>query len=107
MIVPPEKGELLKEGHTKANEIYNFAFKGMISEEEKHRLIVKTWSDLVKRIEKLVKETYKPGNNAYTLVDSGARGTWGQMTQLSGIKGLVQSPSGEIIELPIQSSLIE
>jgi len=29
------------------------------------------------------------------------------MTQLSGIKGLVQSPSGEIIELPIQSSLIE
>jgi DNA-directed RNA polymerase subunit beta' len=54
-----------------------------------------------------VKANYKPGNNAYTMVDSGARGTWGQMTQLSGMKGLVQSPSGEIIELPIQSSLVE
>lgn len=107
MMVPKEKEEILKEGHTRANEIYNFAFKGFVSEEEKHRLIIKTWSDIVKRIEKLVKETYKPGNNAYTLVDSGARGTWGQMTQLSGMKGLVQSPSGEIIELPIQSSLIE
>lgn len=107
MIVPKEKEEILKDGHTRANEIYNFAFKGFVSEEEKHRLIVKTWSDVVKKIEKLVKETYKPGNNAYTLVDSGARGTWGQMTQLSGIKGLVQSPSGEIIELPIQSSLVE
>ncbi|MBP6910597.1 hypothetical protein KBC03_03275 [Patescibacteria group bacterium] len=107
MIVPPEKEEILKDGHTKANELYNFSFKGFISEDEKHRLIVRTWSDVVKKIEKLVKETYKPGNNAYTLVDSGARGTWGQMTQLSGIKGLVQSPSGEIIELPIQSSLVE
>lgn len=107
MMVPKEKEEILKEGHTRANDIYNFAFKGFVSEEEKHRLIVKTWSDIVKRIEKLVKSTYKPGNNAYTLVDSGARGTWGQMTQLSGMKGLVQSPSGEIIELPIQSSLIE
>jgi len=75
MIVPQEKDTILKEGHTRANDIYNFAFKGFVSEEEKHRLIVKTWSDVVKRIEKLVKETYKPGNNAYTLVDSGARGT--------------------------------
>lgn len=107
MMVPKEKEELLKEGHVKVNEIYNFAFKGFVSEDEKHRLIIKTWSDVVKKIEKLVKETYKPGNNAYTLVDSGARGTWGQMTQLSGMKGLVQSPSGEIIELPIQASLVE
>lgn len=107
MMVPKEKEELLKEGHVKVNEIYNFAFKGFISEEEKHRMIIRTWSDVVKRIEKLVKETYKPGNNAYTCVDSGARGTWGQMTQLSGMKGLVQSPSGEIIELPIQASLVE
>ncbi len=107
LVVPPEKGEMMKEGHIQANEIYNFHFKGFVSEEEKHRLIIKLWSNLVKRIEKLVKENYKPGNNAYTCVDSGARGTWGQMTQLSGMKGLVQSPSGEIIELPIQSSLVE
>lgn len=107
LIIPKEKEELLKDGHVKVNEIYNYAFKGFVSEEEKHRLIIKTWSDIVKKIEKLVKENYKPGNNAYICVDSGARGTWGQMTQLSGMKGLVQSPSGEIIELPIQSSLVE
>lgn len=107
MMVPEQKEELLKEGHTKVNEIYNFAFKGFLSADEKHRLIIRVWSDLTKQIEKLVKQTYLPGNNAYTCVDSGARGTWGQMTQLSGIKGLVQSPSGEIIELPIQSSLVE
>ena len=41
------------------------------------------------------------------MIDSGARGTWGQLTQLSGMKGLVVSPSGEIIELPVKSSLLE
>lgn len=107
MMVPKEKEELLKEGHAKVNEIYNFAFKGFLSADEKHRLIIRVWSDLTKQIEKLVKQNYLPGNNAYICVDSGARGTWGQMTQLSGLKGLVQSPSGEIIELPIQSSLVE
>ncbi len=107
LIVPQEKQALLKEGHEKVNKIYNFAFKGFISEDEKHRQIIRIWSNITKEVEKLVKASYKPGNNAYTMVDSGARGTWGQMTQLSGMKGLVQSPSGEIIELPIQSSLVE
>ncbi|MCA9378749.1 hypothetical protein KC711_07960 [Candidatus Peregrinibacteria bacterium] len=41
------------------------------------------------------------------MIDSGARGTWGQTTQMAGMKGLVASPSGEIIELPIKSSLLE
>ncbi len=107
LIVPQEKEQLLKEGHEKVNKIYNFAFKGFLSEDEKHRQIIRIWSNIIKDIEKFVKTNYLPGNPAYTMVDSGARGTWGQMTQLSGMKGLVQSPSGEIIELPIQSSLVE
>lgn len=107
LVVPAEKEQLLKEGHEKVTKLYNFYFKGFISEDEKHRQIIRIWSNITKEVEKLVKLNYKPGNNAYTMVDSGARGTWGQMTQLSGMKGLVQSPSGEIIELPIQSSLVE
>jgi DNA-directed RNA polymerase subunit beta' len=107
LVVPHEKEGLLKEGHEKVTKIYNFYFKGFISEEEKHRQIIRIWTLITKELDKLVKTNYKPGNNAYTMVDSGARGTWGQMTQLSGMKGLVQSPSGEIIELPIQSSLVE
>jgi len=39
------------------------------------------------------------------VIDSGARGNWGQVTQLAGIKGLVANPSGRTIELPIQSNL--
>ncbi len=41
------------------------------------------------------------------MIESGARGSWGQMTQMVGMKGLVANPAGEIIELPVKSSFKE
>ena len=46
-------------------------------------------------------------NNIFYIIDSGARGNWGQVTQLCGIKGLVANPAGKTIELPIKSNLKE
>jgi DNA-directed RNA polymerase subunit beta' len=50
---------------------------------------------------------YEKENDIFYQIDSGARGNWGQITQLSGMKGLVASPSGRTIELPIKSNLKE
>jgi len=41
------------------------------------------------------------------MVSSGARGSWGQLTQIIGMKGLVINPAGEIIELPVRGSFQE
>ena len=41
------------------------------------------------------------------MIDSGARGSQTHLTQISGMKGLVVNPQGEIIELPIKSSFVE
>jgi DNA-directed RNA polymerase subunit beta' len=41
------------------------------------------------------------------MIDSGARGTYGQLGPVMGIKGLVVSPSGDIIELPIKGNFKE
>ena len=41
------------------------------------------------------------------MIDSGARGSQTHLTQISGMKGLVVNPKGEIIELPIKSSFVE
>jgi DNA-directed RNA polymerase subunit beta' len=41
------------------------------------------------------------------MVDSGSRGSWSQPIQMMGMKGLVQNPKGETIELPVRSSLKE
>jgi DNA-directed RNA polymerase subunit beta' len=105
--IPEQKWQILHLAGEKANEIHNFWFKWFVSDEEKHRLIITTWSDAKAEIEKLVKTVYKSGNDIFSSIESWARGTWGQMTQMAGMKWLVSSPSWEIIELPIKSSLLE
>jgi DNA-directed RNA polymerase subunit beta' len=39
------------------------------------------------------------------MIESGARGSWAQPVQIIGMKGLVTSPSGAIIELPVKGNL--
>jgi DNA-directed RNA polymerase subunit beta' len=46
-------------------------------------------------------------NPVYLFMDSGARGNKNQMQQLSGMRGLMAKPSGEIIETPIISNFRE
>ncbi len=107
LIVPPEKQSLLVEWDENVKKIHTYWFKWFLSDEEKHRLIVSIWSEVKSQVEKLIKDYYKHWNDIYALIDSGARWNWSQLNQLSGIKWLVASPSWEIIELPIKSSLIE
>ena len=105
--IPAEKEEILGNAQEVVNQIHNHWYRGHLSDEEKHRLIITQRSDAKGQIEALVKETYKPWSDVFSLIDSWARGTRGQMTQMAGMKWLVASPSGEIIELPVKSSLLE
>ncbi len=107
MKVPKEKEEELRTWDMKANEVYKYFFKGFFSEEEKHRFIVKIWTDVKKRIEDSLKWITIPGQDLYTMVDSWARWSQTHMTQIAGMKGLVVNPQGEIIELPIKNSFVE
>jgi len=54
-----------------------------------------------------MKDLFDETNHIYNFIDSGARGNWGNITQLCGMKGLVASTSGKTIELPIKSTLKE
>ncbi len=107
LIVPPEKKELIKKWEEEVTKIHNLWYKWFLSDEEKHDLIIKVWSNIKTEIERLIKKYYSSWNDIFMLIDSWARGNWWQLTQLSGMKWLVASPSWEIIELPIKSSLIE
>ena len=46
-------------------------------------------------------------NPIFMMADSGARGSKSQIKQLAGMRGLMASPSGKILELPIRSSFRE
>ena len=55
----------------------------------------------------MVPASLDPNGSVFAIVDSRARGSWKQLTQIAGLKGLVQNPTGDIIDLPIISSFKE
>ncbi len=107
MKIPQDKEKILKEWDQQADEIYKLFYKGYLSEDEKHRLIIDVWTDIKKRVEACLKPIIGAGNNLYTMIDSAARGSQNNVTQICGMKWLVVNPQWEIIELPIKGSFAE
>src|SRR5690349_7093778 len=46
-------------------------------------------------------------NPVYMMANSGARGSFKQIRQLAGMRGLMANPKGEIIERPIKANFME
>jgi len=107
MIVPEEREEMVAEADETVRKINNQYWKGWITEEERYSHAIRLWSSLKNAITSKMTEKFEaqPENNIFYMIDSGARGNWGQITQLCGMKGLVANPSGKTIELPIKSNL--
>lgn len=105
--VIPEKKSLVEDGNKRVLEVENFYIQGLLTQGERHTQIVKIWADVKDRIADLAKKSLDKKNAAFTMIDSGARGSWGQMTQMIGMIGLKSSASGETIELPVKSSFKE
>ena len=107
MLDPEGREEMVKEADDKVRKINNQYWKGWITEEERYNHAIRLWSFLKNDITNKMIEKFKgnPENNIFYMIDSGARGNWGQITQMCGMKGLVANPSGRTIELPIKSNL--
>jgi DNA-directed RNA polymerase subunit beta' len=101
------KEALVAEGDNRVREIEDYFSQGLLTSSERHSSIIKIWNEIKDRISAEAKGAIPKNNPAYTMIESGARGSWGQMTQMIGMKGLVSNPSGDIIELPVKSSFKE
>ncbi|MCK5044425.1 DNA-directed RNA polymerase subunit beta' [Candidatus Parcubacteria bacterium] len=107
LIVPKEKPKLVAEAEQKVEIIEDYYKRGSLSAEEKNTQIIEIWQQTKSTIEKLVPAGLPKLGPVNSIVSSGARGSWSQSVQMSGMKGLVINPAGQIIELPIKSSYKE
>ncbi len=107
LIVPPEKEKIIAEAEKEIEKVEEHFRKGLLSREEKGVKIIEIWSRIKTEIEKLVPKTLLEEGPVFQIIDSGSRGSWGQPVQMSGMKGLVINPAGQIIELPVKSSFKE
>ncbi len=88
--------------------------EGAITQGERYNKIIEIWSKVTERVSdemfKSMEEDDRTGrylNPIYIMADSGARGSKQQIRQLSGMRGLMAKPSGEIIEQPITANFRE
>jgi DNA-directed RNA polymerase subunit beta' len=87
--------------------------KGIITDRERHNMVVDLWTHAGEHITQNLFRTLefndgkKMANPLYMMVTSGARGNKQQIKQLGGMRGLMAKPSGEIIERPITSNFRE
>ena len=104
---PVEKEKILESAEKEMALIRNQYRQGLLTEAERKARAISIWDKAGEEIAKIVPKTIDHKISVYSFIDSVARGTWLQPTQMMGMKGLVQSPKGETIELPIKSSYKE
>lgn len=107
LAVPAQKQELVKGAEAEVALILEQYKRGLLTEKERYDRIVEVWQGIVDKITDLVPKTLEAHGPIYNMVNSKARGSWTQIRQMSGMKGLVVNPAGRIIELPVLSSYKE
>jgi len=105
--IPTDKDSFIHDGDKILEEIENQYNRGLITDSERKVKIVELWTEVRAKIEKEMIEQYDTQSPVYQMVQSGARGSFAQVTQLAGMKGLVVNPAGDIIEVPIKSNYKE
>jgi DNA-directed RNA polymerase subunit beta' len=114
MVVPEEKSSLVREAEKQVVEVQQQYQEGAITQSERYNKIIEIWSKVTEAVSdkmfKNMEEDDRTGrilNPIYIMADSGARGSKQQIRQLSGMRGLMAKPSGEIIEAPITANFRE
>ncbi|HQL41169.1 MAG TPA: DNA-directed RNA polymerase subunit beta', partial [Candidatus Omnitrophota bacterium] len=107
MTVPEEKQVLVKNSRQEVAKVEDQYRKGIITARERYNKIIDVWTHTTEAISDLVFKGMDPFNPVFIMADSGARGSRLQIRQLSGMRGLMAKPSGEIIENPITASFRE
>ncbi|MCR5154558.1 MAG: DNA-directed RNA polymerase subunit beta' [Lachnospiraceae bacterium] len=107
MTVPPQKAEILAKAQATVQKIgVNFK-RGLVTEEERYKAVVKTWEEADKVLTEALLTGLDKYNNIFMMAHSGARGSDKQIKQLAGMRGLMADTSGRTIELPIKSNFRE
>ncbi len=113
MVIPDDKATLVSRAEKEVINVQQQYLDGAITFGERYNKVVEIWSKITEKVADemfdAMKQQDKAGNlnPIYVMADSGARGSKQQIRQLSGMRGLMAKPSGEIIETPITANFRE
>ncbi|MBR1737566.1 MAG: DNA-directed RNA polymerase subunit beta', partial [Firmicutes bacterium] len=107
MEIPAAKPELLAEADKEVEKISKMFRRGLMTDEERHKKVIEVWEAADVKITKALLDGLGKYNDIFMMANSGARRSDRQIKQLAGMRGLMASPSGETLELPIKANFRE
>ena len=109
-IVPSKtKHQVIDEGKVLVDKINKQYKRGLITEEERYNNVIEVWTKANKKIQKELEEISSSDfdNPLFMMMNSGARGSISNFSQLAGMRGLMAKPDGSTVEIPITSNFSE
>jgi DNA-directed RNA polymerase subunit beta' len=99
-----EKDKLINDTQEIVEKIQEQYEEGLLTDSERYAKVIELWTTAKEKVTDICKKGLPKEGPVYSMIESGARGSWAQLTQILGMKGLVTSPSGDIIELPVKGN---
>ncbi len=105
--VPPSKPAILARYDDQLATIEAQYDDGEMDQEERHEAVTKLWDRATNEVADAMTANLDELNPIFMMANSGARGSFQQIRQLAGMRGLMANPKGEIIERPIKANFME
>ena len=108
IVVPPDKEEILAglRGQGRATS-RTPTCTARLTDSERRERVTDLWTEATEEVADAMEKNFRRLNPVYMMANSGARGSFKQIRQLAGMRGLMASPKGEIIENPIKANFME
>jgi DNA-directed RNA polymerase subunit beta' len=107
VVAPPDKEEILERYESETEDIMGQYDEGYITAEERKEAVTSRWDSATEEVGQAMEQNLDELNPIYMMANSGARGSFKQIRQLAGMRGLMANPKGEIIERPIKANFME
>ncbi len=107
VISPPSKEAILEGYEKRASGILAEYEEGYITADERKERVTQLWNEATDEVAEAMQKNLEELNPIFMMANSGARGSFKQIRQLAGMRGLMANPKGEIIERPIKANFME
>jgi DNA-directed RNA polymerase subunit beta' len=107
VVVPADKQAIIDTYEEQVAEIAEQYDMGLITQQERHEAVVEKWNEATDDVAEAMIQNLDQLNPIFMMANSGARGSFKQIRQLAGMRGLMANPKGEIIERPIKANFME
>jgi len=107
IVIPEDKEAILARYEEEVAKVGREYDRGLMTEEERDERIIAVWTRATDEVADRMMDNLEETNPIFMMANSGARGSFNQIRQLAGMRGLMADPKGEIIARPIKANFME